>query len=111
MKYIDKFIRLFFNKYVTDYSQFSRKELELVLNIVKQARFIPKLKNGPWIEGTYILLVCVILLHIYKYYTEADSFLILKSFTYSILGIIFWRLMFILDKNLRVYRITQQLNK
>ena len=109
MKYIDKFIRFFFGRYVTDYSQFSKIELEAELVGVKKVRFIPKLKNGYWLEGTYLLLMGVIAVHIYKYFTETDNLLILKSFIYSLLGITFCRLMILLDRNIRIFRINKQL--
>lgn len=109
MYLIDKFIMFLFGKYVTNYKLFTKIELELELIDVKKVRFIPSLKNGFWLETTYILVVGIIIVHIYKYFTEIENILILKSFIYSLLGVIFWRLMIILDKNIRIFRINKQL--
>lgn len=111
MKYLDKFIKLLFGKYVTKYELFSKSELELELIDVQKVKFIPNLKNGFWLESTYRLLLAVIGIHIYKYFTELDNITTLKSFIYSILGILFWRSMIILDKNIRIFRITKQLEQ
>lgn len=109
IKLIDKFIKYFFNQYVTDYSKYSKIELEVELIGIKNIKFIPNFKNGYWLEGTYIILLAILGLHVYKYFTELNVSLIVKSFIYSLLGITFCRLMIILDKNIRIYRISNQL--
>lgn len=111
MIYIDKFIKLLFGKYVTDYKSFSHIELKLELASVQKIKFLPVLKNGNWLDTTFTLVLAIVGIHIYKYFTETCDITTLLSFIYSLLGVIFWRLMIILDKYIRIYRITKQLDK